>query len=118
VLHLLNDPLVYRGLSGSGVIPRAPNYKDKISGFVDSALFYVIITMTETGAFMEICRREVIPRIEMGGWVSPFFQSNGTEFVVDYAFRWLALHRVSLGVYKGAFDSYKKLWVLFLRLWG
>lgn len=39
----------------------------------------------------------------------------GTEvlkFVVDYAFRWIALHRLSLGVFesnKGAIATYKKM---------
>jgi RimJ/RimL family protein N-acetyltransferase len=37
------------------------------------------------------------------------------RFVVDYGFRWLALHRVSLGVFesnKGAIATYKKMYVI------
>jgi RimJ/RimL family protein N-acetyltransferase len=123
MLHLWNDPLVQRGLSGSGVIPRAPNYKAKISGFVDSALFYVIITMKENGAFMGMCNiwldggNAKNRDGRMGISISPQYwnMGYGTEalkFVVDYAFRWLGLHRVSLGVFdsnKRAVAAYEKL---------
>jgi RimJ/RimL family protein N-acetyltransferase len=46
-------------------------------------------------------------------------EGYGTEamrFVVDYGFRWLALHRVSLGVFesnKGAIATYKKMYVIY-----
>lgn len=123
MLRLWNDPLVQRGLSGSGVIPRAPDFKDKISGFVNSALFYVIITMKETAAFMGMCNiwleggNAKNRDGRMGISISPEYwnMGYGTEalkFVVDYAFRWLGLHRVSLGVFEsntGAIISYEKL---------
>jgi RimJ/RimL family protein N-acetyltransferase len=128
MLHLWNDPLVQRCLTSSGVIPRAPKFKDKISGFVDSALFYVIITMKETGAFMGMCNiwlegdNAKNRDGRMGISISPEYWNKGygtevLKFVVDYSFRWLALHRVSLRVFesnKGAIASYEKLWVPFL----
>jgi RimJ/RimL family protein N-acetyltransferase len=123
MLRLYNDPLVQRGLSSSGVIPRAPNYKDKISEFANSALFWVVITMKEDGAFMGVCNiwleggntKNRDGRMAIS--ISPAYwnMGYGTEalkFVVDYAFRWLALHRVSLGVFesnKGAIICYEKL---------
>lgn len=127
MLRVWNEPLVQRGLASSEVIPRAPNYKDKISGLVDSALFYVIITMKETGAFMGMCNiwlagGNAKNRDGMLG-ISIFpeywnkgFGTEGLMFMVDYTFRSLALHRVSLGVFesnKRAIASYEKPWVLF-----
>jgi hypothetical protein len=29
MLRLYNDPLIQRGVEGSGVVPRAPNYEGK-----------------------------------------------------------------------------------------
>lgn len=125
MLNLWNDPLVQRGLTNAGVIPRAPNFKDKIQGFVDSALFYVIITQKETGLFMGMCNLWYTGGNaknrdgSLGISIKPDYWNQGygsevLEFVLEYAFRWLGLHRVSLGVFesnKGAIKSYEKLWV-------
>jgi RimJ/RimL family protein N-acetyltransferase len=118
-----NDPVVQRGLSGSGVVPRTPTFKDKILGFMESALFHVIITLKEGGAFMGVCNiwlegdntKNRDGRFAIS--LTPEYWNMGyateaLKFVVDYAFRWLALHRVSLGVFesnKGAITLYQKV---------
>lgn len=123
MLRLWNDPLVQRGLSDAGVFPRGPNHKDTLLGFVNSALFYVIITLKETGAFMGMCNiwlaggntknRDGMLGISLDPqYWNKGYGSETATFVVDYAFRWLGLHRVSLGVFessKGAILSYIKM---------
>jgi RimJ/RimL family protein N-acetyltransferase len=125
MLRLWNDPLVQRGLTNTFVIPRAPNWKDKVAEFVDNALVYVVITSKDTGAFMGMCSigiegssafaKNRNGRTDISIFPEYWNKGYGTEalkFVVDYAFRWLALHRVSLGVCesnKGAIASYQKL---------
>lgn len=123
ILKLCNDPLVQRGLTIAGVTPRAPSFKDKIQGYVDSALFYVIITQKDTGEFMGCTNiwftggNAKNRDGTLGISIKPVYWNQGygsevLEFVLDHAFRWLGLHRVSLGVFesnKGAIRSYEKL---------
>lgn len=125
MLQLWNDAPVQRGLTNAGVVPRPPKYKDKLQGFVDSALFYVVITLKETGEFMGTCNIWLAggnPKNRDGmlgiSIVRTYWnQGYGSEAliaVVGHAFQWLGLHRVSLGVFEsnmGAIAAYEKLYV-------
>lgn len=81
----------------------------------------MVIEHKETGDFMGISNIWMLSAKNRDGMVAiailPAFWNKGygteaMKFMVDYAFRWLALHRISLGVFesnKGAIASYKKL---------
>lgn len=93
----------------------------QLRDWVNKDAFYAVIESKETGAFMGTTCIWLLGSKNRDGMVAigllPIYWNKGygTEalgWVVDYGFRWLALHRVSLSVFesnKGAIGSYKKM---------
>ncbi|EIW81380.1 acyl-CoA N-acyltransferase, partial [Coniophora puteana RWD-64-598 SS2] len=108
LLRLWDDPLVQPLVSGEPLRPLGPAYKELLKKDMDDATFGTIITLTETGEFMgngtvrvrEPKNRDasiyiaLLPRFWSKG-----YGTEATKFMVDHAFRWFGLHRVSLGVF-------------------
>lgn len=105
LLALWNDPAVARTLYHDCPIPRSPKYKDFLKSHAESSFFYLIITSKETGEFMgwtnigmpDPNNRDGILTI---GLLQKFWDrgygSEVVNWIVDYGFRRLALHRMSL----------------------
>ncbi|KAF7978505.1 hypothetical protein HWV62_41659 [Athelia sp. TMB] len=116
-----NDPEVQRGLAADHVHPRPPKFADELRDWVNKDAFYAVIENKETCEFMGTTCIWILSTKNRDGMVAigllPRFWNKGygTEalgWVVDYAFKWLALHRVSLSVFesnKGAIGSYKNI---------
>ncbi|EIW81358.1 acyl-CoA N-acyltransferase [Coniophora puteana RWD-64-598 SS2] len=108
LLRLHDDPLVQPLITNEPIRPLGPTYREKLKKDLDSATFGAIITLTETGEFMgqgfvkimESKNRDAV----FGICLLPKFWSKGygteaTKFLVDHAFRWYGMHRVSLMVW-------------------
>lgn len=88
---------------------------------MEKSIMSAIITLKETGEFIGQCRIWVDePKNQDGMFgiaILPQFWDQGygteaTKFMVDYAFHWLGLHRVSLSVTGGnkrAISVYEKM---------
>ncbi|KAF9046328.1 acyl-CoA N-acyltransferase [Panaeolus papilionaceus] len=123
MLAIVNNPLVQNTLISDPVVPRNHRFATKLEEIANEALLYVIIeaidgpTPQVIGAasitIANIKNRDVnfgiglIPEVWNKG-----YGSEVTEFLVDYAFKNLGVHRISLGVFEtnpGAVKLYKKI---------
>ncbi|KIM89289.1 hypothetical protein PILCRDRAFT_219760 [Piloderma croceum F 1598] len=122
ILDLWNEPLVQQSLAIDNVVPRSLKFAEQIREWSSNPCgIYVIITLKDTDEFMGTCNIWMNGVKNCDSFLTvallPKFWNKGygtesTRFVVDRAFRWLGLHRVSLGVFesnKGAFASFKKI---------
>jgi len=124
LLALLNNPLVQNTLIPDPIIPCNHRFVTKIEELANEALLYVVIEATglPTGpqvigaaniTISNLKNRDVTLGIALDPQV--WGQRYGTEvttFLVDYAFKNLAVHRVSLGVLdsnSAAIKLYKKM---------
>lgn len=123
LMRLANNAEAQRGLS-TDILPRGPDDAENLKKSAASALMYVIVALRSTGEFMGFTKmiqyggpknRDVLLGIGlMPEYWDKGYGTEATIFMVDYAFRWLGQHRVSLGV-KGsnsrAIALYKKVLV-------
>ncbi|PPQ68324.1 hypothetical protein CVT24_004804 [Panaeolus cyanescens] len=123
MLAIVNNPLVQNTLISDPVVPRNHRFATKLEEIANEALLYVIIEAIDGPApqvigaasitIANIKNRDVnfgiglIPEVWNKG-----YGSEVTEFLVDYAFKNLGVHRISLGVFEtnpGAVKLYKKI---------
>ena len=122
LLGLINDPLVQGTLISDPVVPRSPRFALELEKIANEAILYVVIEATDInqviGAASLTLTGSVKNRdLNFGIGLVPTVWNKGygtevTKFVVDYAFRNIGAHRVSLGVLEGndgAIAVYKKL---------
>jgi len=109
LIRLWNDPLVQSLMTTGEFTPRTgPQFKTSLRAHLESAVFGVIVRRRDTGEFMGQIVIHVHERKNRDGTygicLSPRFWNCGygteaTAFVVDYAFRWISLQRLSLSVF-------------------
>ncbi|KAF8650168.1 hypothetical protein AX16_005402 [Volvariella volvacea WC 439] len=123
LLAIVNNPLVQNTLISEPVVPRSPRFAIKLEEIANEALMYVVVEATDRnneviGAASLTLVGSVKNRdVNLGLGLIPdvWNMGYGTEvcrFLVDYAFRNLGVHRVSLGVFdsnQGAVALYRKL---------
>lgn len=123
LLGLLNDPLVQGTLISEPVVPRSPRFALEIEKIANEALFYVVIEAVDRGgevigaASLTLVGGPKNRELNFGIGLLPAVWNKGyatevSRFVVDYAFRNLGAHRVSLGVLEGnngALAVYKRM---------
>ncbi|KIM43396.1 hypothetical protein M413DRAFT_444223 [Hebeloma cylindrosporum] len=124
LLGLLNNPLVQNTLISDPIVPRNHRFVSKIEELANEALLYVVIEATNLPSGPQVIgaanitlsnvkNRDVILGIALDPQM--WGKGYGTEvvtFLVDYAFKNLAVHRVSLGVLDSnpaAIHMYKKI---------
>jgi RimJ/RimL family protein N-acetyltransferase len=114
VFDLRNNPSILPTMSNEYVVPRGPKFMEKIAAKAEEAVMYLILeTKGDECIGPEFVGTTSItmthPKNRDGIFtimLSPKFWGQGygeevTRWVVDYGFRSLGLHRVSLTVYDG-----------------
>ncbi|KAG5638173.1 hypothetical protein H0H81_001470 [Sphagnurus paluster] len=122
ILRIANNPLVQRTLISEHVVPRSERFAAKLEEIANGALLYVVLeAIDRDGEVIGAASLTVASTknwdIELGIGLLPDVWNKGygaeaTRFLVDYAFKDLGVHRVSLGVLennKGAIEMYKKI---------
>ncbi|KAI0087836.1 hypothetical protein BDY19DRAFT_1010758 [Irpex rosettiformis] len=123
MMELSNDLKVQQMTWNEFVVPRGPKFKDTISGWIENSLFTGIVCLRfgHVGERIgNVAINSVSQKNREGSLVInilPEFWGNGygseiLECVIDHAFKNLALHRLSLGVFsynQRAVATYKKL---------
>lgn len=124
LLALFNNPLVQNTLISDPIVPRNHRFVTTIEELASEALLYVVIEATDLPSGSQVIGAANITisnaknrDVTLGIGLDPqvWGQGYGTEvttFLVDYAFKNLAVHRVSLGVLDsnpGAIQLYKKM---------
>ncbi|KAG5642148.1 hypothetical protein DXG03_003552 [Asterophora parasitica] len=122
ILAIANNPLVQRTLIDEHVVPRSERFAIKLEEIANEALLYVVLEAVGSPGIVigaaslavgSVKNRDVnlgiglIPDVWNKG-----YGAEATRFLVDYAFKDLGVHRVSLGVLEnnqGAFEMYKKV---------
>ncbi|KAG6866273.1 hypothetical protein C0991_006369 [Blastosporella zonata] len=122
VLALFNNPLVATYLTEGPIVPRHFDKLEGIRSFARDSVMFCIVEELASDAFIGFTA--VLPQdhpknreANFGIGILPSFWSKGYgfeigKFMVDYAFRHLASHRVSLTVFEGndrAIALYKKI---------
>jgi len=122
LLLLYNDPLVATYITEDFVVPRHVNNFDKIIQMVNNSVMFCIVEEQNSGVF--VGWSAILPMSDAknrnatwGLAFLPKFWSKGYgmevgNFLIDYAFRCLAMHRVSLTVFEGndrAIALYKRM---------
>ncbi|KAI0035187.1 acyl-CoA N-acyltransferase [Vararia minispora EC-137] len=107
--EVYNDPDCQLGLYVSGYAPRPEKLKNELKSWSESNLLFVIAVDTQTGEFVgKVMIRFDQPAALRDGELGIVVKKNkwgrgyGTEIVgwaVRHGFRYLNLHRVSLGVF-------------------
>lgn len=105
---LWNDPRVRLLVTTDEPAPRSPQLRKSLRAQMERAVFSAIVRHRDTGEFMGQVVLRVPERKNRDGaygvCLLPRFWNCGygsevTAFVVDYAFRWIGLQRLSLSVY-------------------
>lgn len=122
LMRLSNNAQVLRGLSSQAIVPHGPKHSEIILDWHNKAIMVVMITLKSTGEFMGSCQiwnytsnHNRDGQFGIGLFPEYWDKGYGTEvtrFMVDYAFRWLNLHRLGLDVYEGnerAVKVYKRM---------
>ncbi|KAG6918326.1 hypothetical protein DXG01_015184 [Tephrocybe rancida] len=122
LLSLFNDTRVMTYFTEGPIVPRSIDKFDKILSLVHDSVMFCIVEELDNGAFIGLATLlpDANPKnreANFGIAILPPFWSKGYglemgNFMVDYAFRHLASHRVSLTVFEGndrAIALYKKL---------
>ncbi|KAN0087702.1 Acyl-CoA N-acyltransferase [Tylopilus felleus] len=108
LMHLWNDPRIQSLVTTGDLAPRGPQFKKSLRTQMENAVFGAIVRRRDTGEFMGQVVLHVPERRNRDGTygvcLAPGFWNCGygsevTAFVVDYAFRWIGLQRLSLSVY-------------------
>jgi len=118
---LNNDIRVQPTLTNEYIVPMGPPAIEKIRNIMYSALFGAVIETKGAGEWVGFTsfhlgnpkNRDVMFGIALSPehW-NKGYGTEATKWMVDYAFQWLAMHRVSLGVFEfneKAIDLYKRM---------
>lgn len=132
LLAFLNNPLIQNTLISDPIVPRNHRFATKIEEIANEALVYVIIEATDKEGGPQVIGAASITTanvknrdVNFGIGLVPAVWGQGyatevTKFLVDYAFKNLGVHRISLGVLDsnpGAIKVYQKVSVhLLLRV--
>lgn len=122
LLAIVNDRQVQSTLLSEHVVPRSDRFALKLEEIANAALLYVVIEAVDRGGELigaasisveSIKNRDVTLGIGIlpSAW-NKGYGSEATRFLVDYSFRDLGVHRVSLNVFEGnvgAIALYKKM---------
>lgn len=122
LLAIVNDAQVQNTLVSEHVVPRSARFAIKLEEIANAALLYVVLEAIdregEVIGAASITVESVKNRdVTLGIGILPAAWNKGygteaTKFLVDYAFRSLGVHRVSLNVFEGnsgAIALYKKM---------
>jgi RimJ/RimL family protein N-acetyltransferase len=122
LLAIVNNPLVQNTLITEHVVPRSARFAVKLEEIANDALLYVVLETVDRegeviGAASIIVESAKNRDVALGIGIVPDawnkgYGSEATKFLVDYAFRNLGVHRVSLNVFEsniGAIALYKKM---------
>lgn len=122
LLALYNDARVATWVTEGFVVPRNPENFDRMMYLVKESIMFCVLEELEGGAFVGFTA--ILPVTEHKNRNATFgialaqtswHKGYGWEvgnFMVDYAFRWMASHRVSLTVFEGndrAIELYKRM---------
>lgn len=121
-LEMWNDPVLMARLASLYLAPKAKSFFEWYNKtLVEPAVFHVVIELKDTSEFVGDCMLKALrtPKERDAGFgicIKQKFWNKGygteaTRFVVDHAFHWLGMHRVSLNVYEnnpGAIEAYKR----------
>ena len=110
LVHLWGDPRVQSLMTTGEPAPHrdASQFRKNLRAQMESAVFGAIVRCRDTGEFMGEVVLHVPERKNRDGTygvcLSPKYWNCGygsevTAFVVDYAFRWIGLQRLSLSVF-------------------
>lgn len=121
ITHMRNNIDVQRNVSTRAIVPLGPQNAQTVQKYVSDATLFVTIVLKETGEFVGTSKLAMkTPKnrdCTFSICLLPEFWGKGygkevSRFMVDYGFRWLGLHRVSLTVVEGnkrAISSYEKM---------
>ncbi|TFK73563.1 acyl-CoA N-acyltransferase [Pluteus cervinus] len=122
ILEFMNNPLVQGTLLSDPVVPRGSRFALEIEKVANEAALYLVIVATDTNqvigaASLTLAGSAKNRDFSFGIGLVPTVWNKGygtevTKFIVDYAFRNIGAHRVSLNVHEGndgAIAVYKKL---------
>ncbi|TFK40556.1 acyl-CoA N-acyltransferase [Crucibulum laeve] len=122
ILSLFNNAHLAPSFAPDFIVPRGPKHKEFMNKMAEDALMYCVIEEKETNKYMGVVGFENKPdgKNRRGQFVIgmlPEFWRKGygeeaSRFVIDYGFRSLGLHRISLGVFEGndrAIALYRRL---------
>ncbi|KAF7979650.1 hypothetical protein HWV62_41623 [Athelia sp. TMB] len=121
LLEFNNCPAVQRSLTGNYIVPHSPKFSEEILKRNEQCIFSCIVTLTATGEFMGFAKlwptsdknRDAMYAVGLKQeYWGKGYGTEITEFTVDYAFRGLNMHRVSLMVSEhnaAAIVVYKKV---------
>lgn len=121
ILAHCDNPLVRQSASPEYLAPLGPRFLENFTGAIDKALLFVVIESKDTAEFIGLaqlaCSNPKNQDAEFGISIGPKFWNKGygtevTRFLVDHAFRWLNMHRVSLSVFGGntaAINLYRRM---------
>ena len=108
LIALWSDPHIQSLTTTGGPTPHSPQFKKSLCAQMESAAFGAIVRHRDTGEFMGQLVLHVPERRHRDGTYGicllPRFWNCGygteaTTFVIDYTFRWIGLHRLSLSVF-------------------
>ncbi|KAK7681559.1 hypothetical protein QCA50_015291 [Cerrena zonata] len=121
IQDLWNELEVQQNTAMDHVVPRGPKFKETIKGWLDNDRFHAIIEVKETNEFVGLVTirddnvknrdGDLAINLTKSQWGKGYGQEV-LKFVVDYAFRGLRCHRLSLGVFDSnerAVKLYKKI---------
>lgn len=126
ILALYNDKLVATWITESYVVPRNFSSMNTINTMLDSMLMCCVVEELETGEFVGLTgflkmvepknRNAMMFILLMPKHWNKGYGFEAMDFLIDYAFEGLGMHRVSLTVFEGndrALALYRKLLVIF-----
>ncbi|THU84926.1 acyl-CoA N-acyltransferase [Dendrothele bispora CBS 962.96] len=120
-LDLLNDVRVQPTAWAKYIVPLGPKWLEKLKPMINEPLFLAAIETKDTGEWIGVTDLGTMnPKnrdVYFGIMLVPEHWNKGygtevTKWMVDHAFHWLAMHRVSLEVYETnetAIDLYKRV---------
>lgn len=127
LLALYNNELIAPWITEGYLVPRHANYIDTIYVFIHSCVLSCVVEEKATGAFVGLSsfvgpmepknRNAVICIALLPEHWSKGYGAEVMNFLIDYAFENMNMHRVSLTVFEGnerALELYRRLSVLVL----
>lgn len=122
LLELYNHEKVAQWITEGYLTPRHHNFIDNIHKFIQSCVMSCIVEEKGTGMFVGICsfvgpiepknRNAVICVALHPNYWSKGYGYEVMDFMIDYAFESMNMHRVSLTVFEGndrALELYRRL---------
>lgn len=121
LLQLWDNPHVFASAPNTYLVPQGHTFLQSYKDILTGAIMHAILETKDTSEFIGVASiTSSNPRNRDGMYgisIKPDFWGKGfgtevTKFMVDHAFRWLGLHRLSLnvlGTNHGAIHLYQKM---------